>query len=217
MEDKYTGFLKGRRELYANRDKFPMDGDIPVLQFINTIHRSDTDGRRDYLETYDDFLDWAYDAKVVEEAEYNNLCFESYCYFPEAEKVFEKVIDARNCINDLVVSLSEGVAPYPGTITNFNTHFEEVKKRIVLNMNGYGMLEVWVGTKDQLAFPLWRLIKSAQNFLMTMDGQFIKKCKCGNLFIDRSKNGKRRWCNPATCGSAYWSKEYYRRRKKCVV
>jgi predicted RNA-binding Zn ribbon-like protein len=216
MEDKYTGFLKGRRELYANRDKFPMDGNIPVLQFINTIHRRDTEGRRDYLKKYDDFLDWAYDAKVLEEAEYNNLCFESYCYFPEAEKVFEQMASARSCFNDLVVCLMEGVVPYPGTITHFNSYFEEVKKHVSLNMNGYGMLEVWVGTKDQLAFPLWRLIKSAQNFLMTTDGQFIKKCKCGNLFIDRSKNGKRRWCNPATCGSAYWSKEYYQRKKLLV-
>lgn len=217
METKYNGFLKGRRDLYVNRDKFPMDGDIPVLQFINTLHRKATDGRRDYLKTYDDFLDWAYDAKIVEETEYNNLCFESYCYFPEAGKVFEQVISARGCINDLVVCLMSGLAPYPEAIANFNVYFEDVKMHTRLNMNGYGMLEVWVDTKDAIAAPLWYLIKAAQGFLTDTDGRYIKKCRCGNLFIDRSRNGKKRWCNTTTCGGAYWSKEYYRRKKELAV
>ena len=217
METKYTGFLKGRRELYEKRDKFPMDGDIPVLQFINTVHRRATDRRKDYLENYDAFLDWAYDAKVVEETVYNSLCSESYCYYPETQAIFERITSFRECFYDLVICLMKGIAPYPETISNFNTYFEEVKSHRRLNMNGYGMLEIWIETHEQIAFPLWNLIKGAQDFLTAVDGRIIKKCKCGNLFIDQSKNGRRKWCNPATCGSAYWSKKYYGRKKGLVV
>jgi predicted RNA-binding Zn ribbon-like protein len=215
MENKYTGFLKGRREMYENREKCPPDGDVPVLQFVNTLHRRATD-RKDYLKNYDCFLDWAYDAGIVEDAVYNTLAFESYSYWPEAEIIFERVKSFRECFRDLVICLMEGIAPYPQLVNNFNMYFEEVKQHLSLNMNGYGMYEIWVDTHEQIAFPLWRLIKDARDFLMTTDGQFIKKCNCGNLFIDRSKNGKRRWCNRATCGSMHWSKVYYRKMKGVV-
>jgi len=215
MENKYTGFLKGRRELYENREKCPPDGDIPVLQFVNTLHRRETD-RKDYLKNYDFFLDWAYDTHLIEDAVYNTLAFESYSYWPEAEMIFARVISFRECFHGLVICLVKGVAPYPEMVYNFNIYFEEVKQHLSLNMNGYGMQEIWVDTHEQIAFPLWKIINDAKDFLIAADGQSIKKCQCGNLFIDRSNARKRRWCSFATCGNAHWSKAHYRRRKGLV-
>jgi predicted RNA-binding Zn ribbon-like protein len=42
----------------------------------------------------------------------------------------------------------------------------------------------------------------------------IKECpSCGWLFLDKSKNGKRRWCNMLTCGSNDKATRYYHRKK----
>jgi predicted RNA-binding Zn ribbon-like protein len=36
--------------------------------------------------------------------------------------------------------------------------------------------------------------------------------RCGWLFIDRSKGGRRRWCDMATCGNTAKSRRHYRRK-----
>lgn len=36
---------------------------------------------------------------------------------------------------------------------------------------------------------------------------------CGWVFIDRSKSGRRRWCDMATCGNAEKSRRHYRRKR----
>ncbi len=216
METKHTGFLKGRRELYENREKCPPDGDSPLLKFINTLHRRDAE-RKDYLKNYDCFLDWAYDNAIVEDKIYDTLCFESYCYCPEAEMIFNRIIGFRECLHDLVICLMDGVAPYPELVSTFILYFDEAKQHISININGYGLEEIWIETHEQIAFPFWKIINGAKGFLANIDGQSIKKCKCGNLFIDRSNARKRRWCNNATCGNAFWSKAYYKRKKEVLT
>ena len=41
--------------------------------------------------------------------------------------------------------------------------------------------------------------------------------KCGWLFIDRSKGGRRRWCDMATCGNAEKSRRHYERRRSAAA
>lgn len=214
--DKYSNFLKTRRRLYETRDKPPMDGDVPVIQLINTLHQRDT-SNKDYLLHYDDFIDWALDAGIIEDPAYSTLCFESYCYAHEATEVLTRVISFRENLRDLVICLMNGIAPYPEQITGFNRFYDELNKHRSLNMNGNGMLEIWIDTHEQIAFPLWVLIKQAKDFLMGVDASLIKKCSCGNLFINRSKNQNKRWCNSSTCGSKHWSKVYYSRKKGELV
>jgi predicted RNA-binding Zn ribbon-like protein len=38
--------------------------------------------------------------------------------------------------------------------------------------------------------------------------------ECGWLFIDRSKAGRRRWCDMATCGNAAKSRAHYLRQRR---
>jgi predicted RNA-binding Zn ribbon-like protein len=217
MTDKHTAFTESRKKIYDERDKCPLDGDVAVLRFVNTLHQRATEKKKEYLKNYDSFLDWALDAELVEERTYKSLCAESYCYFYEAGEVFKQAINFRECLNHLVLSLIAGVPPGAGPVNTFNQFYTEVKAHRSFNMNGYGMLEIWVDTDEKIAYPLWKIIKMSKDFLSTVDGKYIKQCQCGNVFLDRSKNGKRRWCNGETCGSAYWSKQYYGRRKVGVI
>jgi predicted RNA-binding Zn ribbon-like protein len=38
-------------------------------------------------------------------------------------------------------------------------------------------------------------------------------CLCGWLFVDRSRNGNRRWCDMRTCGSRDKMRRYYRSKR----
>jgi predicted RNA-binding Zn ribbon-like protein len=42
----------------------------------------------------------------------------------------------------------------------------------------------------------------------------LRICRnCNWLFIDRSRNGSRRWCDMAVCGNRQKARRYYHRRK----
>jgi predicted RNA-binding Zn ribbon-like protein len=50
--------------------------------------------------------------------------------------------------------------------------------------------------------PLWPVARSAGELLLNGPLERIGQCpSCGWLFLDTSRNGTRRWCNMAVCGS----------------
>jgi predicted RNA-binding Zn ribbon-like protein len=58
-----------------------------------------------------------------------------------------------------------------------------------------------------LALAVWRLLEDE-------DLSRLRQCQddaCGWLFLDRSKNGSRRWCSSADCGNRARAKRHYQR------
>ena len=67
------------------------------------------------------------------------------------------------------------------------------------------MVSLIVGTSPTLMIPD-RLASSAVELLRTIDIEQLRTCPvaeggCGWLFLDRSRNGSRRWCSMADCGT----------------
>ncbi|GAA1534293.1 CGNR zinc finger domain-containing protein [Kribbella lupini] len=59
----------------------------------------------------------------------------------------------------------------------------------------------------ELALAAWRLLEGE-------DLSRLRQCQddgCGWLFLDRSKNGSRRWCSSADCGNRARAKRHYAR------
>ena len=60
----------------------------------------------------------------------------------------------------------------------------------------------------------WRLAEAAASLVHSPRWERVKRCpSCGWFFLDTSKNGSRRWCSMAMCGSATKSRNYYRRTR----
>ena len=61
----------------------------------------------------------------------------------------------------------------------------------------------------------WRLAEAAVELLTSPEMERVKACpSCGWFFRDESKNGSRRWCSMATCGSIEKSRAYYARTRR---
>ena len=57
------------------------------------------------------------------------------------------------------------------------------------------------------------ILHSAVALAFSPDAKRVKICgHCGWLFIDRTRNGNKRWCIPELCGNRTRSRRYYRRR-----
>ena len=72
----------------------------------------------------------------------------------------------------------------------------------------------WRGLEEQLDSPLWPAVYCAANLLVSDAASRIRMCggmDCGWIFVDDSRNGLRRWCDMAVCGTRAKS---LRRREK---
>jgi predicted RNA-binding Zn ribbon-like protein len=202
-------------ELFKNMTPFPTEGDVPVLQFINTKTSRYTPEAKDRLKNYQFFVRWAFDFKIISEKIYEELSLEGYSNEREAAVIFNKAMGIRDSLYELIISFMVGMPASPQELNLFNNVNNEANRHLCFAMTELGPKEVWINTTEQIAFPLWRIVKRAGELITSAEIFQIKKCPCGNLFLDRSKRNDRNWCKRA-CGKSYWSKEYYRRKKELI-
>lgn len=189
-------------------DLCPLDGNIPVLQFINTMRNRGGKQTKEYLNSYNDFLTWCYEIKIIDQDEYNILDLEQYCYHHEATGILNRVIMAREMLNELIHCLITDVPVHEQVIEHFNLITNEANNHLRFEITPYGLQEMWFRTNEEMAAPLWVIIKQAGDLLQSADMQCIKKCQCGSLFLDKTKNSKKRWCNPLTCAASNRAGKY---------
>ena len=74
----------------------------------------------------------------------------------------------------------------------------------------------WDPDGSSLERPLWPIVRSAAELLTSGELARVHKCasdRCGWLFVDRSKNHSRRWCDMKECGNVAKVRRYRTRHK----
>ena len=67
---------------------------------------------------------------------------------------------------------------------------------------------------DEPEGVLYPIAASAARLLLGEDKANIKECGgCGWLFLDQSKNKRRRWCEMKTCGNRAKARRFYNSKK----
>lgn len=73
----------------------------------------------------------------------------------------------------------------------------------------------YAGCADLAAAVAGPVAVSAVELLAGPDLERVRRCPgddCGWLFLDESRNGRRRWCSMQTCGNRAKARAHYRRR-----
>jgi len=195
-------------------DPCPVVGDVPVLQFINTVKNRNGINRKDYLKCYQDFLNLCHDAGLIGLDDYHVLDFEAHCYVAEAKQRFNTMINIREVLYDIVYCLFKGKDIHEASIGCLNRLISEANACRQLVITANGIEKAWINAEEEIARPLWLMALKAEELLQNNGLKNIRRCYCGNFYIDSTKNGKRRWCNPQICGNAARKKAYRERKKK---
>lgn len=62
----------------------------------------------------------------------------------------------------------------------------------------------WRDASERLESILWPVLRAAAELLVSNEAAQIRECRgedCGWMYVDRSRNGLRRWCQMETCGN----------------
>ena len=190
------------------------DGGSVCLDFINTINDRFVSDPLDYLGNAQDLVEWAYRQKLV-----NNRYKKLFAYAEKhpqiAAEFLKKAKNIRNLLYDLFLYVSHATEIKKEHLSEFNKILPEYFSKLKLEMKEGISTESWNYKLDDLNIILAYILKDAYTLLLEAKLERIGECpECGWLFIDKTKNGSRRWCNMQNCGSRAKSLEYYRRNKR---
>lgn len=204
-------------------DTMSLDGGCICFDFTNTVNSRTVFPLHEYIRSYADLLTWSKRVKALtenrleklQEMVYGERETASAISMPGRDEALEYFRQAREVLYRFFSAVAAGQSPDRETAGKFNRLVHEGMKQLAFAGKGGQVRLDWASESPHPHEPVWAALKSAFDVLCTEDPKRIKECEaCGWLFLDRTKNNRKRWCNPNTCGSADKARRYYHRKKK---
>ena len=187
------------------------------LDFMNTIDWRDTKQAREWLNDCEDLITWNEYAGAIDKTLPARLRIEAKRHKSDADRVLHQAIKLREVLYLVFSAIARGEkAPAPANAAQLNRQVFRTLKRTRLEWTDKGIAEVWDGKEDSLERILWPIAHSASRLLVSPDIERVRECareNCRWLFLDRSRNRSRRWCEMQQCGNVVNARRHYRRRR----
>jgi predicted RNA-binding Zn ribbon-like protein len=198
-----------------NLDTLDRVGNAPSLDFVNTVHSRYEVGAHDYLPSYGELLEWARDGDLITVQRQRSLKRAAVDEPRKAARALRRAQELRDLLYRLFLTVIRGKRPSPDDMTAFNRWVGEMSGCRRVEHTERGLAWGWETGEGALEEPLWPIVLSTIELLTTDDATRIKECPapdgCGWLFLDKSKNSTRRWCNMRTCGNIAKARRHYHR------
>jgi predicted RNA-binding Zn ribbon-like protein len=156
------------------------------------------------LLDYDRFVAWAVGAEVVPRAMAARLRRAAHRRPAAARAALLAVHDAREVLQRVLARRAAGERPAGRDLAALNALLSEALSHLELAPARSGAELAWRGLDVELEAPLWPVVWAAARLLASEEAGRIRVCggkDCGWMYVDRSRNGLRRWCEMGTCGT----------------
>jgi predicted RNA-binding Zn ribbon-like protein len=188
----------------------------PSLDLVNTADWTRSGLASERLTDYPALLRWAQGADVVAPALAGRLETLAEARPRKAAAAVEAARRLRALLQMLFTEVAAGRPPHATALADFNALLGDVSGRLRLASGaapglrgpqpaGSGSLEWgWQGAQEHLEAPLWPVTWSAAVLLASPEAAQVRLCgapDCGWMYVDRSRNRLRRWCQMETCGT----------------
>ena len=203
----------------ANRDAASLElvGGRLCLDFVNTATSRGSADHRDYLSSYDALLAWGRRAGAIT-AKQSQILAQSAAKSPQAgAAALDLSITLREAIYRLLGSAVTGNRPAGADLSQVNKALHHASLQRAVRQRAAGYEWGWEFDPRDLRAILWPVVLSATELLTSPDLSRVRQCAregCQWMFLDLSKNGSRRWCSMAMCGSRMKSQRFYHRNRK---
>jgi predicted RNA-binding Zn ribbon-like protein len=186
-----------------------------ALDFANTLdYRYDPDRLIDLIPTYQRFLAFCRQSGVITTAQMRTLL--AGTSKADAHRTHQQVIEFREALYFLILSVVSGRRPDERYLRTFNSFLADARVPDRIEWQKNNLVRSYRGLAESPAGPLWLLLDAAATLLTSPDRHRIHECNeetCRWLFLDRSKNHSRRWCDMRLCGNRSKAQRFYARTR----
>jgi predicted RNA-binding Zn ribbon-like protein len=195
---------------------FEWVGGSPALDFSNTVSWTTPERTNERLRSYADLVRWAGVAGLAGPGEVRSLSRRAGARPRAAARVFGHALELREALHEVFGAQAAGSEPDGAAVNRLNRFLGRALERIRLGgSGGGGWAWRWIA-QEELERPLWGVAWSAAQLLTSEELPLLKRCaadQCGWVFLDRSRNRARRWCDMKVCGNNEKARRFYRRKR----
>jgi len=200
-----------------NTVEFQIIAGALCLDFINTLdNRPAPERHKELLSTYRDWVEWAAQAGAARPAQKGALLSAAARHPDVATAALRKAIELRECLYRIVRASLRNQRPDPSDMERFNGFLGASLANLQLKARHGGFRLQWSEESEPvLDSLLWPIAKSASDLLTSGDLGKVRECdspSCRWMFVDRSKNHTRRWCDMKACGNRLKARRFYHRQ-----
>jgi predicted RNA-binding Zn ribbon-like protein len=178
-------------------------GGALALDFTNTIGGTHRAPDHEHLQQYDDLVDFAVQSGAISSGEGRRLKSEAGRHPLRAKEVLRRGIALREAMWRFFAARLAKRPTQSNDLALMNREIGDALShaRVVAQENEF----IW-GWDDEVSLdrPLWPIARSAADLISLPDALAqLRECAsetCEWLFLDRSRNHTRRWCDMNDCG-----------------
>lgn len=196
-------------------EKFQLVAGHLALDFVNTLdYRYDPGRRIDLLPTYDRFLAFCRQSGVIKTSHLRMLLASSSN--SEAQRTLNQVNEFREALYFLILAAVRGRRPIDSYLRTLNNLLADARVPHRIGRQNSGFVRNYDGVVESPAGPLWLVLEASTALLTSPDLNHVRECNektCRWLFLDRSRNHSRRWCDMQLCGNRSKAQRFYARTR----
>ena len=198
----------------VSRSFSPSDlvGGHPALNLVNTVTARNTALPLDWLDSYERLLEWARLANVSEDKVLQLLSKQAAGSPAGAVRALTRIKQLREALYTAYSAVLVGRRVPDAALDQLEVMWQEAQSRrrleysddrtdasVSIERSGLNLI------RDSLASGAIELLRA----LPTDRARVCHGERCGWLFIDSSKGGRRVWCDMATCGNAAKTRRHH--------
>jgi predicted RNA-binding Zn ribbon-like protein len=201
-------------QAHAFRPRDLVGGHV-VIDLVNTVNARDEDPA-DWLDGYPRLLEWAELTGSFDRGALQRLGQLASRDPRGATRALRSIKELREALHGLLTAIGEEETPPAEDVRRLERSWKDAVAHGRIDLSG-GEARIRVDEKTTGLTYLERVLAmQATELLKSLPHERTRVCagpRCGWLFIDRSKAGRRRWCDMATCGNAAKSRRHYQRSR----
>ena len=187
------------------------------LGFANILENRLSEHPTERLNSYGDLLAWARQRDILTEREVEQLAEAAARRPAEASAILYRVIELREALYRIFSAVAGNRSPPPADLTVLNAALADalVALRIAATEDGFAW--VWAQGEDMLGRVPRLAVLSAADLLTSGELRAVRECAAANcswLFLDTTRNRRRRWCDMRVCGNRAKARRHYERKKR---
>jgi predicted RNA-binding Zn ribbon-like protein len=189
-----------------------------ALDFANTLDfRYDPDRLVDLLPTYECFLAFCRQSGVITAAQMRKLLGGVSKF--DSQRVLKDVIELREALYFLILSAVHSRSPDESHLRALNRFLSEARTVDEVVWHKRRFVRSSPEVTERPDGPLRQVVHAAVVLITSSDIDNVRECSektCRWLFLDRSRNHSRRWCDMQLCGNRSKAKRFYARTRNDV-
>jgi predicted RNA-binding Zn ribbon-like protein len=197
-------------------------GGDPSIDLVNTVDWTARGLVDERLTDYERLTRWAEGARLVSARQGSRLRARALEHPRLAERAHRDAITLRWQLRQLFVAVAEG-RPLGSLreLADVNAALSAALGQLELappvggDGDGGALRWGWRDANERLDSVLWPVVRAAADLLASDESARIRECggdDCGWMYVDRSRNGLRRWCQMGVCGTKEKSRQRALRR-----